>query len=123
MSDDRGQALILAVFVIALAAAVVGGLRAAQDRVLASQVERRAYEAAVEAAAAVVADAVTNGDDARDALVVERARLAAADLARRNGGGAIGRLSVGCDERWTEVTLDASGRTFRAGIEVPCSRR
>lgn len=123
MSDERGQALILAVFVIALAGVIIGGLRVAQDRVLASHTERRAYEAAVEAAASVVADAVTGGRDARDALVLERARLAAVDLARRNGGGPIERLTVTCDDRWTEVTLGAAGDTFRAAVEIACSHR
>ena len=123
MNDDRGQALAFAVFILALAAAAIGGLRLAQDRILASQLGRRAGEAAVEAAAAVVADAVVAGIAADEPSVVDRARAAATDIAGRNGGARIEALVVACGPRWTEVRMNAGGAAERAAIDVTCSPR
>lgn len=119
MSGDRGQALVLAVLVLAVAALAVGGLRLAQERILAAHTERSVYEAAVEAAAAVVADAVADGREVRDAAVADRARSAALELAP----GGFEALTVGCVGRWVEVTIVARGVTYRAALEAECSPR
>jgi hypothetical protein len=54
---ERGQALLIAALVIGLGALAIVGLRVMQDRVLAGAQTRSAGEAAVEAAAAAIADA------------------------------------------------------------------
>ncbi len=123
MSDERGQALILAVVVLAMAAVAIGGLRLAQERILEAHLASRAGEAAVEAAAAVVADAVAAGADPTSATVAATARDAANDLSRRNGGAAIDDLTVSCGTRWIEVAVTARRATYRAAIEATCFPR
>jgi len=56
VSDERGQAVLVAVLALAIAATAVIGLRAAQERIVAAARAQRAGEAAVEAAAQAVAD-------------------------------------------------------------------
>ncbi|HEU5288248.1 MAG TPA: hypothetical protein VFV20_07590 [Candidatus Limnocylindria bacterium] len=139
MSDDRGQAAILAVCLIAIAAAVMGGLRVAQTALLARAVERRAGEAAVEAATAVVADAYAAEVRARrspsgasrdvasvvgDAITREAARAGASDMSVRNGGESVSDVAVACDAGAVTVTIELRGTLYRASFEAPeCSRR
>ena len=57
MKGERGQALVIAAVLIGIGALAIVGLRVVQDRVLANALAQDAGEAAVEAAAAAVADA------------------------------------------------------------------
>ncbi len=139
MRDDQGQALVIAVVLLAVAAAAIVGLRAAQDHITASGERRRAGEAAVEAATAVIADAYVDElrraattspsappDVARavgDGRAIERARMAASDLSVRNGGAVVPDVHVRCDGGAVTVTLLLAGTTYRAGFEADeCSR-
>jgi len=144
VSDDRGQALVLAVLTLALAATTIVGLRAAQDRILADVQERRAGEAAVEAAGATLADAlveltarlrdepgsvrVTPSRSELDALVadplvVERSRAAADDLSLANGGGPVHDLRIGVGTRSLDIALSVGAHRQRASIGTTCCRR
>jgi type II secretory pathway component PulK len=134
MTDERGQALVIAALVLGIAAVVIGGLRLSQDAILATGQASRAGEAAVEAAAAVVADAyvrelrdaalstpVRRPDVARavtDPAVREGARAVASDLSLRNGGGAIDEVTITCDARGVEVVLVQRRVSFRAGFRA-----
>lgn len=137
MRDERGQAAILAVCLIAIAAVVMGGLRVAQTALLARAVERRAGEAAVEAATAVVADAYATEMRARlasadsrditsvigDATTREAARIGASDMSLRNGGESVSDLAVACDAGAVTVTIALRGTVYRASFGAPeCSR-
>lgn len=135
MTDDRGQALVLAVLALALAATTIVGLRAAQDRILADVHERRAGEAAVEAAGAIVADALveltaraTPSRSDLDALVadpllVERSRALADDLSAANGGAPVRDLTIGVGTRSLDVALWVGAHRQRASIGTTCCRR
>ena len=144
MRRDDGQALVLAVLALGIAAATIVGLRGAQDRILADARERRAGEAAVEAAGAALADAQLGflaslheeTDGARrlpsraeldafvvDGLVVARVRAAADALARANAGGPITELSVSVASRSMEIDLALGGHRQRASIDSRCCRR
>lgn len=138
MRDERGQAAILAVCLIAIAAAVMGGLRLAQTTLFARAVERRAGEAAVEAATAVVADAyavmrarrspgAVSSDIASvigDATTREAARVGASDMSLRNGGESVSDVAVACDAGAVTVTIAVRGTVYRASFGAPeCSRR
>ena len=128
MTDDRGQALVLAVLALGIAAAAIVGLRAAQDRILLDAHERRAGEAAVEAAGAAVADALlgfTGSLDAfvADPLVAERARAAADELSAMNGGGPVHDLTISPGTRDLDVGLSMGAHRQRVSIEMPCCRR
>jgi hypothetical protein len=142
LSDERGQALVIAVFALGIVAVVIGGLLAAQDRVLDRETQRRAGEAAVEAATAVIADAylaelrrvaasVASPRPTPDVAAVissgvarEAARVAASSIATVNGGTSIDEVSVRCERSLVEVTLWTSGSSFRAGFAVEgCSPR
>lgn len=141
-SDDRGQAVVVAILFIAIAAVVIGGLRFAQDEILAAARERRAGEAAAEAATAVIADAyvaelrrvaastgsprptpnIPTAVSASSAR--EGARVAASDLSVRNGGEAIAEVAVRCEGGSVDVALMLHGRRYRAGFPAPeCSQR
>lgn len=141
-NDERGQALILAVLLVAIAAAAITGLRIAQDQILAAAREHRAGEAAVEAATAVIADAYTaelrrsasssaaprpTPDVLRaitDPDVREAARSAATEVSLINGGPAIGDTSVRCAAGLVDVSLTIAHRLYRAGFSGPlCSQR
>jgi len=141
LSDDRGQALLLAVVLIAIGAVAIVGLRQAQERILAGAGSVRAGEAAVEAASAVIADAyatelaVARLRD-RDAPHVdmprllaapatrEAARAAAATVAAANGAIFASDIDAGCAGRFIEVRLRLADRIHRAVIEADeCSRR
>ena len=142
MNDDRGQALILAVLLIAIASVAVSGLRIAQEQILASARERRAGEAAVEAATAVIADAYTaelrrvavssasprpTPDVFRavmDPSAREAARVAATEVSLINGGPAIADTAVRCDAGLVDVSITIANRLYRAGFSGPsCSPR
>lgn len=140
VSDDRGQALIVAALLLAIAAVVIAGLRLSQDAILARSRTTRATEAAVEAATAVVADAYVAelrraavAHPPRAANVVaalsvpslrEEARVAASDLSLRNGGEAIGDVRISCGDQGVEVAIVVAGITFRAGFRADeCSPR
>lgn len=142
MNDDRGQALIVSVVVLAIAAVAIGGLRLAQDRILAAAREHRAGEAAAEAATAVVADAyaaelrrVAESSasprptaDAAGAVTAprtrENARVAASDMSLQNGAASIDDLFVRCADAAADVTVVLHGRSYRAGFGAPlCSQR
>jgi hypothetical protein len=130
--DDRGQALIVAVLFLAIAAATLSGLRIAQERILDDARSRRAGEAAVSAATAVIADeyaaarllhekdiaALVTAPSAREA-----ARAAARDLSLANGGdGEVDQVTVVCGSRSIDVSITTHGRTHRAAFEATCSR-
>lgn len=127
MTGDRGQALVLAVLALGLAAATIVALQAAQDRIFRDAHERRAGEAAVEAAGAALADAQIgfNGsldDFAADPLVAERARAAADQLSGLNDGAAVRDLTITAGDREIEVGLSVGAHRQRAAVETTCCR-
>ncbi|HTJ59710.1 MAG TPA: hypothetical protein VL333_00810 [Candidatus Saccharimonadales bacterium] len=127
MRGDRGQALVLAVLALGLAAATIVGLQAAQDRILHDAHERRAGEAAVEAAGAALADAQIGfigslHDFAADPLVADRARAAADELSALNDGVPVRDLAITADAREIEVGLSIGAHRQRAAIETTCCR-
>lgn len=134
MSDDRGQALVVAVLGLAIAAAVIAGLRLTQDAIFARARTTRAAEAAVEAATAVVADAYV-AELRRVALAVPRrdpdipgalgapgvrdaARAVASDLSLRNGGAVVDDIGISCGDRGIDVTIVVAGVRYRAGFRA-----
>jgi hypothetical protein len=130
--DERGQALIVVVLMLAVAAATLSGLRLAQDRILAEAHDRRAGEAAVEAATAVIADAYTVARFSRhediaaaisESSALDAARDAAQAMSSANGGGAVSDVSARCRARSIDVAITLTGRTYRAGFEASCSPR
>ena len=143
MTDDRGQALVLVVLALGIAAVTVVGLLTAQDRILADAHERRAGEAAVEAAGAAVADAQvdlltslrdqlgraaapTRADlDAfvADPRVLDRSRAAANDLAAANGAGPVRDVAITVVGRSLEIALAVGSHTQRVSIRTTCCRR
>ena len=142
MNDERGQALVLAVLLLAIAAVAISGLRIAQEQILAVAREHRAGEAAVEAAAAVIADAYTaelrrvasssatprpTPDVLRamtEVEVREAARVAATEMSLLNGGPLIPDTSVRCAGGLVDVSLTIRDRLYRAGFSGPqCSPR
>jgi len=127
VTGDRGQALVLAVLALGLAAATIVGLQAAQDRIFRDAHERRAGEAAVEAAGAALADAQIGftgslDDFAADPLVAERARAAADQLSALNDGAAVRDLTITADAREIEVGLSIGAHRQRAAVETTCCR-
>ena len=146
MSDDRGQALVLAILALGIAAATIVGLRAAQDRILTDARERRAGEAAVEAAGAALADAelvfrAALRDEAgrprllpsraeldgfiADPIIIERVRAAADELSAANGSGSVTDLSIratGARRGTIEIALDLGSHRQRVSIDSRCCR-
>ena len=139
VNDDRGQALVMAALLLAIAAAVFTGLSVAQEHIAANERERGAGEAAVEAATAVFADAyaaearaAASGAPTFSAVaaavsavrVREDARAAADSLSALNGGGAVDEPSVACANGSVSVTITVAERHYRAGFSAPlCSPR
>ena len=134
--DDGGQALIVVVLVLGVAAVAISGLRVAQDRIVASARDQRAGEAAVEAATAVFADAYAAEQRAAApsltaviralaaARVREEAHAAADSMSVLNGGEAVGEPSASCADGNVTVALTAAERRYRAGFAAPlCSPR
>jgi hypothetical protein len=128
VTGDRGQALVLAVLALALAATTIVGLEAAQDRILADAHERRAGEAAVEAAGATLADALVERDRSdpavlvSDPIVLERARAAADDLSAANGGGPVRDLRISAGPQGLDISLAMGSHRQRASIGTTCCR-
>jgi hypothetical protein len=138
VKDERGQALIMSVLLIAIGAVAISGLRIAQEQILAAAQERRAGEAAVEAATAVIADVYTaelrrmpppiaSLDVLRaitDPRARDAARAAATDISLLNGGPPFGDPTVRCAGGLVDVSVTLSGRQYRAGFSGPlCSPR
>lgn len=137
MSGERGQALVIAAILIGIGALAIVGLRAVQDRVLANAVARDAGEAAVEAAAAVVADAYMAQIDRlrahafdlprptadvvgmlADPATREAARAAATEAALRDGAVFDGVVEARCVGKTIEIELHHAGRLHRAALQV-----
>lgn len=132
MTSEDGQAALLAVILIGLAALAIAGLRGADARLNDSARTRWAGEAAVEAAAAVVADAYAAEMRARAAdpsrppramrtvvtapSVREEARIAAVDMSSRNGGTVVDDISVACAEGSVTVHASVQGIAYRASF-------
>ena len=125
--DERGQAVLVAVLALAIAATAVIGLRAAQERIVAVARAQRAGEAAVEAAAQSVADLyAAHPAGARelvaDSHVLDAARIAAEELARENSAGGIEQLRLVCAGKRIEARLVLHGYSHHAGFNAPeCS--
>lgn len=139
--DDGGQALVIAVLGIGIAAAAIVGLRDAQERVLLDVHARRAGEAAAEAAGAALADAQValiarlrgrpgrSVDLARraeiaalvaDPAVVQAALAAAGELAAENRAGPPTDLSIRDAGADLEVLLTLDRRRHRVAIGAAC---
>ena len=134
---------MLAALLMGLGAAAIVGLRAAQDRVLESAAARDAGEAAIEAAAVVVADAYVAHLDAvrtrtldgprptpdiagllADPALREAARSAAVELAALNGAVLTGVIDARCAGAAIEIELRHSRRLHRVSVEAEaCSPR
>lgn len=143
MRGERGQAVLIAALVIAIGALAIVGLRAVQDRVLANAQTRSAGEAAVEAAAAAIADAYMAHVESLRAhafdlprptldvagviahpATLEAARAAASEAAARNGGVVDGAVVARCLGTAIEIELGHGGRVHRASLPVAaCSPR
>jgi hypothetical protein len=134
-SRERGQALVVVVAILGLAALVAISLSDADDRLLARIRAQRAAEAAAEAGGAVVADrlvelgrqGVTDAYDAVELAVSDdslrsRAELAAADvLARMSARLDALLLERRADEVSIRVVVRRAGVTAvaRAGARMP----
>ena len=127
MSDERGQAILILVLALGIAATAIVGLRAAQDGIVAGAHAQRAGEAAVEAAAQSVADVYAARPAAakelvRDPRVLETARVAAEELADENGGRGVEQVRLSCIGDRIEARLVLSGYSHHAGFKAPeCS--
>ena len=127
MSDERGQAILILVLALGIAATAIIGLRAAQDGIVAGARAQRAGEAAVEAAAQSVADVYAARPAAakelvRDPRVLEAARVAAEELAHENGGRGVEQVRLSCIGDRIEARLVLSGYSHHAGFKAPeCS--
>lgn len=108
MTAERGQALVLAVLLLALAAVAIAGLRSVSDRILEATRDDRAGEAAVAAAGAAVAD-----------LQLSRARELGHDLDRAETATFVAEPAVANAARDAAVRLAREhGRADPAGVEV-----
>ena len=140
VNAEDGQAAILAVVLIALAALAIAGLREADARLTSGALTRWAGEAAVEAAASVVADAYAGEIRARAAdpsrrpramrdvvtapSVRDEARLAATELSGRNGGPGVDDIGVACADGNVMVSASIQGIAYRASFAgSECSQR
>jgi Tfp pilus assembly protein PilX len=136
--DERGQTLVIVVLLLGIAAVVIVGLRAGQERFFAVARSHRAGEAAVEAASAALADAyvahlaaVRARSQERprptpnvpalvaDPRTIEKARVAADELARENGAGRIETMNIGCESGRVEARLTLGGYSHHAGFAAP----
>jgi hypothetical protein len=134
---------VIAAILVGIGALAIVGLRVVQDRVLANARAQDAGEAAVEAAAAAVADAyVARLDSVRahafdvprpavdvasllaDPATREAARAAAADAAARNGAHFDGTVEARCAGATIEIELRHAGKSHRAALQADaCSLR
>lgn len=124
MRDERGQALVLAVLLMGIAAAAVAGLAVASGAVLERARDGRSGEAAVSAAGAAVGDilrareaalgrALTPDDLARIAAepaTLAAARSAAARLSREHGRADPDDVRIGAFRYEIEVRVTVAGR-------------
>lgn len=143
MNDDHGQALVVAVVALGIAAATIVGLRGAQDRILTDARERRAGEAAVEAGGAALADAelafrLSLRDEAGgprsmpsraeldgfvgDLLLARRVQEAADLLAAANGSGAVTDVTIQIRTGSIEIALVLGAHRHRVSIDSRCCR-
>ncbi|HEY8656473.1 MAG TPA: hypothetical protein VIN34_07050 [Candidatus Limnocylindria bacterium] len=143
-ADDGGQALLIAVLGIGIAAAAIVGLRDAQERILSDAHARRAAEAAAEAAGAALADAqvalILGLRDASgrprslarrteitalvaDPAVAEAALGAAREIAAENRAGAPTDLSIRDAGPAIEVILTVDRHRQRVAIGAACCHR
>jgi hypothetical protein len=137
MTDERGQALVIAAVLIGIGALAIIGLRIVQDRVLTNALAQDVGEAAVEAAAAVAGDAYVAHlaslrahafDSPRPTLDVagvladpamrEAARAAAAEAAASNAAVFDGAVEARCAGSTIEIELQYAGRLHRAAIQA-----
>ncbi|MDO8563115.1 MAG: hypothetical protein Q7S25_04645 [Candidatus Limnocylindria bacterium] len=122
MRRDGGQALVVAVLLVALAAMALAGLRGAQETILERARDQRAGEAAVEAAGAVVADALAAAGEVvtvvNDPRVQARARTAADEIAAENGRARPEGLRLAAVPAGIEVTLALGGQAHRAAVSL-----
>jgi hypothetical protein len=137
VSGERGQALVIAAILIGIGALAIVGLRVVQDRVLANALAQDAGEAAVEAAAAAVADAyVARLESVRahvfdvpapkidvagllaDPATREAARAAAAEAAARNGALFEGAVEARCAGATIEIEIHHAGKLHRAALQA-----
>lgn len=140
IEDERGQAALFVVALLAIGALTVTGLLEAQARIVAASVERAAAEAAVEAATSVFADAYASELRARAADpsraprdmsavlsepdAVRRAHAAGDEMAMRNGGAPLDDLRVTCERGIVDVSASMRGTRVRAGVAgAACSKR
>jgi len=142
-SDEGGQALVVAVLGVGIAAAAIVGLRDAQEQILAGAHARRAGEAAVEAAGAALADAQAalvaglRDGPGRPQLIARRSEIAALvsdpvvadaaigaarELAAENRAGTPTDLRISDAGRTLEVTLTLDRQRHRAAITSACCR-
>ena len=127
MREERGQAVLVVVLALAIAAAAVIGLRTAQDRIVVAAHAQRAGEAAVEAAAQAVAHlygshAVAPAKLVTDPRALEAARSAADELARLNGASGVAQVELVCANKRIEARLVLNGYSHHAGFSAPeCS--
>lgn len=142
-SEEGGQALVVAVLGVGIAAATIVGLRDAQDRLLADAHARRAGEAAIEAAGAALADsqvalvAASRDEHGRrvslvsrpeiaalvsDPAVADMALRAARELALENHAETPTDLQISDVGRALEITLTLGRHRQRAAIGSACCR-
>lgn len=130
--DDRGQALVVAVILLGLAAAAIVGIGEAQSRIIAAARDERAGEAAVAAAGAFVAGRafelqrslgrmptpaeVTRFARAPD--IAEGAIAAARDILGLNGAADPGDVEIRTFAHEIEVDLLVDGRRHRALLDL-----
>ncbi len=108
MTGARGQALVLAVLLLALAAVAIAGLHSVADRILEATRDDHAGEAAVAAAGAAVAD-----------LQLARARELGHDLDRAETATFVTEPAVANAARDAAVRLAREhGRADPSGVEV-----
>lgn len=130
--SDRGQALVFAALLLAIAAVAVVGLHAASQRILDAVRTDRAGEAAAAAAGVAVADLqlararslgheldrAETSDFVADPVVTEAARAAAIRLARlheRADPSDVRVIAIGFE---VEVHVTLGGRTHIALLEA-----
>jgi hypothetical protein len=127
MTDQRGQAIMAVVLALGIAATAIVGLRAAQERIVGGARAQRAGEAAVEAAAQSVADVyaaqpASAKELVLDPRILEKARVAAEELAQENGGHGVERVELSCAGDRIEARLVLNGYAHHAGFKAPeCS--
>ena len=133
MRSDRGQALVFAAVLVALAATALVGIKGLGDLLVESDRDQRAGEAAVAAAGAAVGDlllaeSVRRGGEldragtavfAASQSVAEAAREAAGAAARLQGRADPSEVTVQAFGLEIEVHVTLAGRQHIALLEPP----